>query len=93
MFREMEQLMEQQQKSDREREQMILDRNNILCEQEELKQLNQQLQAQVAALQNNSTRAEGNAENNGSPDLHVLDDLIQKRIDREGQASPALNSD
>ena len=59
---------------------MILDRDNILHEQEELKQLNQQLQAQVAAPQNNSTRAEGEAENSGSLDLHVLDELIQKWI-------------
>ena len=43
-----------QQKSDREQEQMILDCDNILPEQEELKLLNQQLQAQVVALQNRS---------------------------------------
>ena len=59
---------------------MILDRDNILREQEELKLLNQQLQAQVITLQNRSTRAEGNAEKDGSPDLRVLKELIQKQI-------------
>jgi len=56
--------MKEQQKSDREREEMILDRDNILREQEELKLLNQQLQTQVVALQNKSTHVEGNTENN-----------------------------
>jgi len=37
-------------KSDREREQMAFDRENILLEQEKLKLLNQQLQAQVTEL-------------------------------------------
>ena len=35
-----EQMKEQQQKSDRKQEQMILDRDSILREQEELKLLN-----------------------------------------------------
>ena len=44
---------------------MILDRDNIFSEQEKLKLLNKQFQAQVVALQNKSTRAEGDAENIG----------------------------
>ena len=85
-------MKEQQQKSDRERKQMILDHDNILREQKELKLLNQQLQAQVFTLQNKSMRAEGDAENGVSPDLCVLEELIQKRI-VEGQTSLALGSD
>ena len=68
-----------QQQSNREREQMAPERENILREQEKLNQLNQ-LQTQVAALQNNSTRGEDDPENRGSPSLHALDELIQKRI-------------
>ena len=37
---------------------MALDRENILCDQAELKQLNQQLQTQVVASQNNATQAD-----------------------------------
>ena len=58
---------------------MALDHNNILCEQEELKLLNQHLQIQVAALQN-FARTEVNPESGRSPNLHALDELIQKRI-------------
>ena len=75
-------MKEQQYKSDREQEQMILDRDNIFQEQDELKLLNQQLQAQVVALQNRCTQAEGDAENGASPDLRVLKELIQKQIIR-----------
>jgi len=52
-------MKEQHLQSDHEWEQMILDRNNILCEQKELNLLNQCLQTKVATLQNNSTWAEG----------------------------------
>jgi len=38
-----EQMKEQHAQSDREREQMTLDRENVLQEQEKLRQLNQQL--------------------------------------------------
>jgi len=59
---------------------MILHRDNILREQKELKLLNQQLQAQIIALQNRFTQAEGDAKNGASSDLRVLEELIQKRI-------------
>jgi len=42
--------------------------------------LNQQLQAQLAALQNNKAEIEGELKNNRSPNLLALDELIQKRI-------------
>jgi len=44
--------------SDRRREQMVHDRKSILQEQEKLRQLNQQLLAQVAALQSNPMQPE-----------------------------------
>ena len=51
MFYEIkEQMKEKQQHFDREQEQMTLEYENILREQEELKQLNQQLQTQVTVL-------------------------------------------
>ena len=58
---------------------MILDRDNILRELEELKLLNQQLQAQVSPSRTGPT-GEADAENGASPDLRVLEELIQKRI-------------
>ena len=67
---------EQQAQSDRKREQMALDCKNIIQEQEKLRQLNQQLQNQVAALQNNPAQIEGKLENNWSPDVHAFDELI-----------------
>ena len=42
--------------------------------------LKQQLQAQVVAIQNRSMRAESDAEKSASPNLHILKELIQKRI-------------
>ena len=75
-----EQMKEQQVQSNPEQEQMILDHENIIREQEKLKLLNQQLQTQVAALQNNSTQIEGDPESNRSLSLHALDELIEKRI-------------
>ena len=82
MLRQMkEKMKEQQQKLDREREKMILDCDNMLRKQEELKFLNQQLQAQVIILQNRSTRAKKDAENGVSPDLCVLEELLQKQIE------------
>ena len=42
--------------------------------------LNQQLQSQVIAFQNNSTQTGGELENNISPNLLTLDESIQKRI-------------
>ena len=57
---------------------MAFDRENIIRKQE-LRLINQQLQAQVAALQN-STQTEGNPGRNKSPDLHALDKQIQKQI-------------
>jgi len=65
--------MKEQQQSDRERAQMMLDRDYILREQEEL-------QAQVVTFQNNSARTEDDTEDRGSLNLHVLDELIKKRI-------------
>ena len=75
-----EQVKEQHAQSDREREQMALDRKNLLQEQEKLKLLNQQLLTKVATLQNNSVQTKGNPGNNRSPDLRTLDELIQKHI-------------
>jgi len=59
---------------------MTLDHDNILCEQEELKLFNQHLETQVASLQNNSARTEGNLESERPPNLLALDELIQKWI-------------
>ena len=50
-----EQMKEQQAQSNRDREQTFLDRENVIREQEALSQLKNQLQAQIAALQNNQT--------------------------------------
>jgi len=50
-------------------------------EQERLRLLNQHLLAQVTALQNNPVQSEGDPENNRSPNLRTLDELIQKRIE------------
>ena len=59
---------------------MALVRENIFQKQEKLRLLNQQLQTQVTALQNNPTQAGGELENNRSSNLLTLDELIQKRI-------------
>jgi len=59
---------------------MTLDHTNILCEQEELKLLNQHLQTQVTSLQNNSARTEGDLVSGRSPNLLTLNELIQKWI-------------
>ena len=59
---------------------MALDRKNLIREKEEQKLLNQQLQTQVTALQNNSTQTEGDPESNISPNLHALDKVIQRWI-------------
>jgi len=45
-----EQMKEQQAQSDRDREQAALGRENAICEQEALRQLKEQPQAQIAAL-------------------------------------------
>jgi len=75
-----EQMKEQQVQSNLEQEQMALDRENLLWEQEKLKLLNQQLLAQVTTFQNNPVQIEGNLGNNMSPNLYILDELIQKWI-------------
>ena len=59
---------------------MALDRESIFREQEKLRLLNKQLQAQVTALQNNPAQTGGKLENNRPLNLLVLDELIQKRI-------------
>jgi len=66
-----EQMKEQQAQSDRNREQTTFDRENVVREQEALRQLNDQLQAQISALQNNqsSTQSESEHEVGRSPDL------------------------
>ena len=70
-------MKKQQAQSDREQEWMALDSENILWEQKKkLRLLNQQLQAQVTALQNIPVQIEGDYENNRSPDLRTLDELI-----------------
>jgi len=61
---------------------MAHDHENILQEQERLRLLNQQLLAQVAALQSNLVQSESDLENNMSPNLRTLDELIQKGIER-----------
>jgi len=48
-----EHMKEQQAQSDRDREQAALDHENTTCKQETLRQLNNQLRAQITALQNN----------------------------------------
>ena len=45
-----------------------------------MRQLNQQLLAQVATLQSNLVQPEGDFEHNRSPNLRSLDELIQKQI-------------
>jgi len=64
------QMKEQQAQSDREREQMILDRKNILQEQKKLRQLNQQLLTHVAAFQSNPCNWKATARTAGLPTLY-----------------------
>ena len=59
---------------------MALVRKNIFQKQEKLRLLNQQLQTQVTAFLNNLARTRGKLENNRSPNLLALDELIQKQI-------------
>ena len=59
---------------------VALDRKKIFQEQERLKLLNQQLLAQVTALQNNPVQPKGDRENSRSPNLRTLNKLIQKQI-------------
>jgi len=59
---------------------MTLNRENIFWKQEKLRLLNQQLQAQVTALQNNPPQTGGELENKRFPNLLALDERIQKRI-------------
>ena len=66
----------------------MLDRENIIREQEELKLLNQQLQTQVVTLQNNSTQTNDEPESNRSLSIRALDELIQNWI-VETQAASA----
>ena len=73
-----EQMKKQQVQSYSEREQMALDHEIILQEQEKLRLLNQQLQTQVVALQNNQDKRGGQGQRVSY--LHALDELIQKRI-------------
>ena len=60
---------------------MALDCESILQEQERLILLNQQLLAQVKALQNNPVQLEDNPENSRSPNLYTVNELIQKQIE------------
>ena len=69
-------MKERQVQSDCEREQMALNRENNFREQQKLRLLNQQLQAQVAALQINLTQTGYELENNQSPNLFAFDELI-----------------
>ena len=73
--------MKEQAQSDRDREQAALDHENVVCE-EVLRQLNDQLQAQITALHNNrsSTQSEREPGVDGSSNLRVLDKLIQRWI-------------
>ena len=73
-------MKEQYAQSDHELEQMAHDRDNIFRELEELRLLNQQLEAPVAALESNSEQTEDDPESNRPFDLHTLDTLIQKWI-------------
>ena len=45
-----QQVKKQQARSDRDQKQVTLDRENVICEQEALRQLNNQLQAQIVIL-------------------------------------------
>ena len=74
-------MKEQQAQSDRERRQMALNRENILQEQKKLRLLNQQLMAQVSALQNNPVQTEGDTKKSRYPNLCTLEELIQKWIE------------
>ena len=67
-------------------EQATFDHENVIRKQKALRWLNDQLQAQITALQNNqsSAQSETRSEVSGSPDLWVLDKLIQKWIVEAG---------
>jgi len=60
----------------------VLDCESAIREQKALRRLNDQLHAQIVALQNNqpSMHSESQPEDGGSPDLRILDKLIWKRI-------------
>ena len=73
-------MKEQQIQLDHDRERAALDHEYVIREQEALRWLNKQLQAQVANLQNNSAQTEVDPENNRSSSLYALDKLIQKQI-------------
>ena len=72
LFQILHEMREQikKQQSNHELEQMTLNHDNILREQEELKLLNQLIQTQVGALQNNSARTKGDPES-GSPQISM----------------------
>ena len=77
-----EQMKEQQAQSDRDQEFATLDHENAIREQEPLRQLNNQLQAQFTALQNplTPTQSESKLEIGESLDIRILDELFQRRI-------------
>ena len=81
--------MKEQAQSDREREHTTLGHENAIRQQEALRRLNDQLQAQIVAFQNNqpSTLSESKPEVGGSAEIRILDELIQKRITKANPQS------
>ena len=77
-----EHIKEQQAQSNRVREQATLDRKDAIREHGTLRLLNNQLQAQIAALQNPSMpkQSKSEPETRESSDIRTLDELIQRRI-------------
>ena len=69
---------EQQAQSDRDQGQATLNRKNVICEQEVLRKLNEQLQTQITALHNTQTlkQSENEPEIKESPIVRILDELI-----------------
>ena len=57
-----EQMKEQHAQTDRDQEQVALDRKNAIREHEALRQLNEQLRIQIAALQNTHTPTQSESE-------------------------------
>ena len=62
MLADIKEQIKEQAQSDRNQEQESLDRENVIHEQETMRQLNNQLQTQIAALQDNQPSTQSKSE-------------------------------
>ena len=80
-----EQIKEQQAQSDWDREHATLDRENAIRKQEALRQLNNQLQAQITVLHNILTSAQSKREpKNRRISRHLYPRQVDPKMDQGG---------